>query len=98
MNRYVALFGIVASLACCDGALADPPKNDTSNAAIVERLDEIMRRLDSIEMRLVRVEDETRLNSNWKIDDHGVMRLPNGQAIGFWGIDCPMMRTMTIRK
>ena len=90
MHRKLALFGITASLICCSIATADPPKVDTADTPIVERLDAILRRLDAIEKRLAVVEADTKLLADWTVDDRGVMRLPNGRPVGFWGIDGPM--------
>ena len=90
MKRYLALLGITASLICCSISTADPPKVDTADAPIVERLDAILRRLDAIEKRLAVVEADRKLLSGWTVDDRGVLRLPNGQPVGFWGIDGPM--------
>lgn len=92
MKRYLAQFGIAASLMFCNGALADSPPADTVHAPGVERLDAILRRLEAIEKRLARVEADTKLFSDWTVDERGVMRLRNGRAVGFWGIDGPMAK------
>ena len=77
-------------MVCCNGAFADPPQTIATDTAIVERLDAILKRLDAIEERLAHVETQTKVFSDWTVDDRGVMRLPNGRPVGFWGIDGPM--------
>jgi low affinity Fe/Cu permease len=57
--------------------------------AIVQRLDEILRRLEAIEERLKKLKGEDgNSNERW-VDENGVMRTIDGYPVGFWGIDCP---------
>ncbi len=82
----IVLLLIVFSLAFASTE-ADEPNTVRRDTAVVERLDSILKRLNEIEARLSNVEADLRPITDWSIDDLGVMRLPSGRAIGFWGID-----------
>lgn len=94
MHRYLILAGLLASLTTSGIVSADEPSANPVDAAIIERLDAILSRLETIEKRLAIVEADTRLSADWTVDERGIMRLPNGHPVGFWGIDWPHRRAV----
>ena len=90
MRRYLTLAALIAFFPAFNLMGADEPVAATKNDAIIERLDMILKRLDAIERRLSWVEADTCLFADWTVDARGVMRLPDGRPVGFWGIDGPM--------
>lgn len=67
---------------------ATPAPKPAANE-LTQRLNAILTRLGSIEDRLSRIEADQSVFKGWGIDGRGVIRLPDGRPVGFWGIDAP---------
>lgn len=53
--------------------------------SITKKLDEILRRLETIESRLAELEAQS--FNRWRVDDRGILLDGSGKPVGFWGID-----------
>jgi hypothetical protein len=89
MTRSIFALVLITGFLLNETFAADPPSGGNESATIIERLDQILRRLEAIELRLTQLELESRLNQEWWVDERGVMRTSSGRPIGFWGIDGP---------
>lgn len=90
MTRWIFALTIAAGFLLCNVTSADQPPGTNESATVVERLDQILHRLNAIEQRLAQLEAESLLTTEWWVDERGVVRSGSGRPIGFWGIDGPV--------
>ena len=83
---YVAIAAILTSSVLLSPTPAQQQESRKDDP-IIQRIDDFLKRLQSIEERLTMLEDDTRfVNESW-VDKRGVMRNIDGRPMGFWGID-----------
>ena len=90
MTRWMFAVPLIAGFLLGGIAVADPPSNTDETSKVVARLDVILKRLDTIEERLAKLEANSQFFADWWVDERGVMRSGSGRPIGFWGIDGPV--------
>ena len=65
-----------------------PAKAQTrEDRTILDRVDQILQRLDAIEARLTKLEIEVHASGPWRADRHGILRTMDGKEVGYWGMD-----------
>jgi len=82
----IAIAAILASsvLLSPTSAQQQESRKDDPN---IQRLDDILKRLQSIEELLTKLEDDKRFVNECWVDKRGVVRNIDGRPMGFWGID-----------
>lgn len=90
MTRWILVLTLATGFLLSDATAADPPAGGSESATIVERMDQILSRLNAIEHRLAQLEAASLLSTEWWVDERGVVRGDSGRPIGFWGIDAPI--------
>ena len=79
------LLALMLTLSIAVGNVNGQASNQDRDAPIVKKLDEILKRLETIESRLAKLEANT--VNRWRVDESGILLDSAGKPLGFWGID-----------
>ena len=86
MKRTVVSMAIIGIFGLCFSLAAQGPAPKNIDDPVLQRLDQILTRLTSIENRLKRLEVGRSAAPDWTVDGQGIIKMPDGRPIGIWGV------------